>query len=248
MRLLDRGSLDRAARRGWERVGQTFGWDEEEPGAGEVVRGIAAGLIGGLVASLVLDGIEKVMSAPKEKRERMERRRGRARGGGQRQPVAYTPEAIAQEQEQPGNSRPKRARGAGGGQTGERRQQQPSQNGEEPEPPEKLASIIAEKVFQTRLPPPERAAAGAAVHLGFGTVIGGLYGGLAEVWPTVGVGVGTAYGTCVWALADETALPVFGLDKPPMQRETAEHAESFAMHLVYGAVLDVVRRGVRSLF
>src|SRR3954463_11226219 len=131
MRLLDRGSLDRAARRGWERVGQTFGWDEEEPGAGEGGRGIAAGLIGGLVASLVLDGIEKVMTAPKEKREKMERRRGRAKGGGQPQPVPYTPEAIAQQQQ--GNNRPKQARGGAAVQTGERRQQQPSQNGEEPE-------------------------------------------------------------------------------------------------------------------
>jgi uncharacterized membrane protein YagU involved in acid resistance len=247
MTLRNQVPLERVARRGWESLGRGLGWDEEEAGAGEVLRGIAAGLIGGLVASLVLDGIEKVATAPKERRERQERRKRRSGVRTGRQRVAYTPEAIAQERDQSGDHRPRTQRGGGQPKPNQGGDGRAGQKGEEPEAPEKLAGILAKKFFHTQLPPPQRAAAGAAVHLGFGTVIGGLYGGLAEVWPTVGVGVGTAYGTCVWALADETALPILGLDKPPLQRTAGEHAQMFAMHLVYGTVLDLVRRGVRSL-
>ena len=70
---------------------------------------------------------------------------------------------------------------------------------------------------------------------------------LAEIAPVVTIGAGTGYGAAVWALADETAVPLLGLGKSPAQRPVSQHVSGFVGHLVYGSVLDVVRRGVRSL-
>jgi hypothetical protein len=49
----------------------------------------------------------------------------------------------------------------------------------------KAAKAISEGVFGHELQESEKKPAGAAVHYAFGTVTGGLYGGLAEVVPQV---------------------------------------------------------------
>ncbi len=91
---------------------------------------------------------------------------------------------------------------------------------------------------------------GMAIHFAFGTLVGGLYGWLAEVWPTVTLAGGTAFGTALWLGADELAVPALGLMNPPTRNPPPMHAAAWSVHLVYGAVLEArtsaaaaIRRG-----
>jgi putative membrane protein len=244
MSIMD--SIPRSARAGVKDVGRWIGWIEDEPTPADILKGVAAGLVGGFVASLVLDGMQKVMSEPGQ-RKQAGARSAAARSSG----AAFTPEAIgAASAKQGGRARPSANQKA----TAQQRQQARAGGAdagkppdEENEPPERVASILTEKVLHRQLGPEGRAIGGAAVHLGFGTVVGGLYGGLSEISPVFSAGLGTAYGTAVWALADETALPLLGLDKPPHRKPLSQHLNMFIAHLVYGSVLDLVRRGVRTL-
>ena len=58
------------------------------------------------------------------------------------------------------------------------------------------AAIAA--LFGVRLSTKATMPAAMAVHFALGTLLGGLYGALAEAWPTVTAGRGAAYGTAVW--------------------------------------------------
>ena len=88
---------------------------------------------------------------------------------------------------------------------------------------------------------------GMAIHFTFGTLVGGLYGWLAEVWPTVTLAGGTAFGTALWLGADELAVPALGLTNPPARNPPPMHAAAWSVHLVYGAVLEGVRRTLSGL-
>jgi putative membrane protein len=57
---------------------------------------------------------------------------------------------------------------------------------------------------------------------------------------------GAAYGTAVWAGADEIAMPALGLSAPTDQQPFERHFHSFAAHIVYGVTTELVRRGVRA--
>jgi uncharacterized membrane protein YagU involved in acid resistance len=72
--------------------------------------------------------------------------------------------------------------------------------------------------------------------------MGTLYGALAAVLPAATSGFGTAFGTALFALADETAVPVLGLSKPPTEYPLSSHAKALASHLVWGATTEAVRR------
>jgi hypothetical protein len=116
---------------------------------------------------------------------------------------------------------------------------------------ENANEIVAQKVAETtigrRLDQEELAVGAPAVHYMFGSVIGGFYGALAENAPAARALSGAAYGTAVWAGADEIAMPALGLsdrtDKQPFDR----HVHSFAAHIVYGVTTELVRRGVRGV-
>jgi uncharacterized membrane protein YagU involved in acid resistance len=77
--------------------------------------------------------------------------------------------------------------------------------------------------------------------------MGALYGALWEVSPRTRQMGGAAFGTAVWAAADEVAVPLMGLSRPTTEHPPARHAHAFAAHIVYGVTTEVVRRGVRAL-
>ncbi len=87
-----------------------------------------------------------------------------------------------------------------------------------------------------------------AIHFAFGTLMGGLYGWLAEAWPAVTLCRGTLFGTALWIGADEIAVPALGLINPPTRNPPPMHAAAWSVHLVYGAVLELGRRIVRRSF
>lgn len=86
-----------------------------------------------------------------------------------------------------------------------------------------------------------------AVHFGFGAAMGGLYGALYEISPATRKMGGAAFGTTVWAAADEMAMPMLGLSGPTTQRAPERHVHAFAAHIVFGVTTEIVRRGVRAL-
>jgi putative membrane protein len=110
----------------------------------------------------------------------------------------------------------------------------------------KAARAISEGIFGRELKESEKEPAGAAVHYAFGMATGGLYGAVAEFAPEVTAGIGLPFGAAFWLVADETAVPLLGLSKPPTEYPVSTHVYAFASHLVYGLTAELVRRGIRK--
>ena len=83
---------------------------------------------------------------------------------------------------------------------------------------------------------------GPVVHYAFGATMGAVYGGLSAVLPETSLGFGTAFGTALFAVADEIAVPALGLSKPPTETPASSHVMALASHLVWGSTTEAVRR------
>ena len=125
---------------------------------------------------------------------------------------------------------------------------QPEQSENEPQEPATVATATAvtRRVLHTELSDQQKQAAGPLVHYGYGTAMGALYGGLCEAAPAVGSGAGIPYGTVLWLIGDEVAVPMLGFSAPPTQMPLTTHADALAAHAIYGVATDVVRRVVRD--
>ena len=115
------------------------------------------------------------------------------------------------------------------------------------EPTVKAAQKISREFFQHELTPDQKKVAGPVVHYGYGAAVGALYGGLSELLPIVGIGLGIPYATLLCLGGDAVAVPAMGFSKPPTQVPPASHASALATHFVYGITLDVSRRILRRL-
>ena len=111
----------------------------------------------------------------------------------------------------------------------------------------KAAEAIACGVFDHELTKDERRIAGPVMHYGLSAGAGMTYGALAELTPMATIGFGVPFGTAVWAIADETMVPLFGLSKPPSQYPLSKHLYSLASHFVYGATTEAARRLLRNV-
>src|SRR5438270_6007886 len=103
----------------------------------------------------------------------------------------------------------------------------------------KVANRLADAA-NTSIPQEQRQTAGNAVHYGFGTLMGGMYGAIAGALDDAPFGTGVLFGVGLWLAVDEFVLPYLGLSKPPQQRDLKEHAYEASMHAVYGLCLDAV--------
>lgn len=193
-----------------------------------VLKGVTAGLIGGLVASWVMEEFQSLWFKVSESPE----------GAQEESTSGETREQSQQTQDAQGN-----------GSSVEQQQSEEAQSGEAEQEPAtvKAAEAISEGLFGHKLTKDEKKIAGPAVHYALGTAVGGLYGGLAEVEPEISAGVGLPFGTVFWLVVDETAVPLLGLSKGPTQYPVSTHVYALASHLVYGVTTDIVRRGVRSV-
>ncbi len=118
--------------------------------------------------------------------------------------------------------------------------------GRKPDPATvRAANAIVEKVTGRKVPKDYKPIAGEAVHYGMGVTTAAVYGVLAEVAPLITIGDGLGFGTGVWLLADEVAVPAAGLSKSPKEIPLTTHIYAFASHLVYGWITETVRRAVR---
>lgn len=123
--------------------------------------------------------------------------------------------------------------------------QQRSQSQESDDATVKAASAISQATLHRQLTPDEKRIAGPAIHYAFGSMVGALYGAVAEVAPVTAKGWGMPFGTAVWVGADEIGVPAAGLSKSPDEVPATTHASALAAHLVYGATADAIRRVVR---
>ncbi len=163
----------------------------------EVWKGVAAGLVGGLVASWTMNQVFAIWSK------------------------------IKQSDAEP---------------------EQSSQKGANTDPATlKLAKKLSREVLHQEIPKEHIQKAEAAVHYGFGTMMGALYGGLAEYLPQTKAGFGTAFGLGLFATADEIAVPLIGLSGKPTEVPKESHALGLAAHVVYGVTAELVRKGTRRL-
>lgn len=88
----------------------------------------------------------------------------------------------------------------------------------------------------------EAKSAGVLLHYAFGAGMGALYGAITgnQNWLTAGYGVG--YGLTLWIAGSEIALPLADLGPDPNELGPEEHLAMFGTHIVYGAVLEGIRR------
>ncbi len=110
----------------------------------------------------------------------------------------------------------------------------------------RAASAVSEGLFNHRLTETEKKIAGPAVHYSLGTGVGGLYGAAAEMVPKVTAGIGLPFGAAFWLVVDEGAVPLLGLSKGPTAYPLSTHAYALSSHFVYGLTAEVVRRAVRK--
>lgn len=131
----------------------------------------------------------------------------------------------------------------------ERQDQQPQQEQDQGEDSTmKVADAVAKTFTGHHLTKEEKQTGGPIVHYAFGGLMGGVYGGMAEYSAASRIGFGTLFGTALFAGADGVAVPALGLSKPVTQQPVSDHATHWAAHIVYGATVELVRRGIRRLW
>ena len=182
-----------------------------------IFRGMAAGLLAGCAASWVMNSFAQAKPI-----HPMPRQKGP--GGQERQG----------EQERPANGR----------QTGTAARHEDSS---EEDATVKTAVAVSRNLFEHELTDDEKKIAGPAVHYAFGALAGAMYGGLAELLPITSAGFGLTFGTALWFLGDEIAVPALGLAKGPTETPVEKHADALAAHLMYGLTTDVLRRVLKHV-
>jgi len=86
-----------------------------------------------------------------------------------------------------------------------------------------------------------------AIHWGFGALVGGAYGALAEYQPVVTGRLGANFGLTLCGMTHASTLPMMGLTESPENQPAREHASELVTHAIYGVTTEVVRRVVRKV-
>jgi hypothetical protein len=110
----------------------------------------------------------------------------------------------------------------------------------------KIAEKLLEPVLGRSLNQKEKKEAGPVIHYVFGSLMGGCYGLLSEYFPQARSGFGTIFGTALFLVADEIAVPALGLSGNPLESPLSSHVYALSSHLVYGLSTEAVRRGIRA--
>jgi putative membrane protein len=187
-------------------------------------KGLAAGLIGGLVASWTMNQFQAAWSATDDSKS-LERAQKRKK-------IAQSSAGSSKHQSDQPNAQAE--------------QQSESPNESADDTTVKVASAISEGVFDHKLTKREKKIAGPAVHYVFGSLMGGLYGVTVELKPKANAGRGILFGTALWLVADEGAVPLLGFSKSPAEYPLSMHVYALVSHFVYGLATESVRRLVRK--
>lgn len=118
----------------------------------------------------------------------------------------------------------------------------PRTDGQTP-PPTLIAERSAEEAGMP-LPPAAKTLATEGMHWGFGTLTGGVYGLVAELYPAARAWRGAVFGLAVNKLMHQGILPHNRLVQPAGEQPMQERISEWVTHVVYGVVTDTVRRSV----
>ena len=123
--------------------------------------------------------------------------------------------------------------------------------GEAVYPPRTLGQIPAPAVLVNRMsdhPLSEKAeeVSVQAIHWGFGALVGGVYGAVAEYQPVVTGRLGANFGLTLCGITHASALPMMGLTESPENQPAREHASELVTHAIYGVTTELVRRLARK--
>jgi putative membrane protein len=112
-------------------------------------------------------------------------------------------------------------------------------------PPAVLADRVATRFGYGPLDTATKLRVQNAIHYSFGALFGGMYVAVAEAFPSATAGAGTAAGAGLYLASHGSALPLLGIQPSPWRLPRAAFAWEFTSHLLFGAVLESSRRGVR---
>jgi putative membrane protein len=124
--------------------------------------------------------------------------------------------------------------------------------GEAVYPPRTLGQIPAPAVLVNRmvdhpLTEKQEEVSVQAIHWGFGALVGGVYGALAEYQPVVTGRLGANFGLTLCGITHASALPLMGLTESPENQPAREHASELVTHALYGVTTELVRRVARKV-
>jgi uncharacterized membrane protein YagU involved in acid resistance len=109
---------------------------------------------------------------------------------------------------------------------------------------QKVADAVTWLVTGQHLSKEGKQKGGPIVHYAFGTLMGALYGGLAELSDTARAGAGTAFGTGLFIAADEIMVPALITGQFPTKEPASSQLTHYAAHLVYGTTTELLRRAI----
>lgn len=111
---------------------------------------------------------------------------------------------------------------------------------------EKAADAISTRLTGAKVPAAGKPLAGQAVHYALGFGLGVVYAVTAEFRPAVTSAYGSAFGIGTATLLDEIAVPIAGLGEAPWESDRSALLYGYASHLVFGVVVEGVRRQLRA--
>lgn len=85
---------------------------------------------------------------------------------------------------------------------------------------------------------------GNLVHFAYGTAWGALYGMVSPRSRVLGKLLGLGFGTGLFLMGDEVAVPALKLAPPPNKTPASTHLGALAAHWVYGAATEAAFRGL----
>ena len=110
----------------------------------------------------------------------------------------------------------------------------------------KTAEAVTRRLAGRPVPEDKKPLAAQLVHYAFGGGAGAVYGAVAELVPRVTAGFGVPFGLAVWLGAHVITVPALGLAESPARRPPASETPELGLHVVYGAVVELVRRILRG--
>jgi len=111
-----------------------------------------------------------------------------------------------------------------------------------PEAASESVDILARAATGREVPEGGEMAATSAFQFLFGASLGVAYGVAARLFPAVTAARGTLFGTAIFAAFDQVLVPAAGLSGKPEDSRASVHAGALGTHLVFGLVLEQVRR------
>jgi putative membrane protein len=188
----------------------------------KVWKGCAAGLAGGLAATLVMTGFQNAWNAVgDDSKEHLPKPNGNGTKSISQQlaEIRYA-ESNPQEKAESVKENPTEAVAA------------------------KVAAVTGKQLTKQG-----KKKGGTVVHYAFGTIMGGLYGAALELAPSWhrrnAVPSGLLMGSALFAAADEVALPAMQLTDSPAKTPVSMHIYGLASHLVYGATAGLLIKAFR---